>query len=99
MNDLSEPTFWNGLPTIAIRGSAIVADTLQFPMYWARPLVGIRIPVVCVQMEGVNAGGGVSYLDNRDGVGWFKVTKGKGLPAYGHSNVSIEVGSFEEISD
>jgi len=94
-----ELTYWNGLLTTASRGTAVVADTPEFPEYWARAIIGIRIPVVYVDLDGVNSGGGVTYLDNREGVGWFKVTKGKGLPQYSHGNVSIKEGSFEEDSE
>lgn len=92
-------TYWNGLPTTATRGTAIVADAPEFPEYWARPIIGIRVPVVCVDLDGVNAGGGIIYIDNREGVGWFKVTKGQGSPAYGHGDIAIVPDSFEEESD
>lgn len=93
-------TYWNGLPTLAFKGTAIVADAPEFTMYWARfegdkGIIGQRIPVVRVVLEGVNYGGGRLYLDNRDGSGWEKVTTGHGGPRYGHSEVRIEPGSFE----
>ena len=94
-------TYWNGLPTEAIRGTAIVSDDGRFPQYWARTdqLIGQRIPVVRVVLDGVNYGGGIDYLDNRDGSGWLKVTEGQGSPMYGHRTVQIEAASFipEEI--
>lgn len=90
-------TFWNGLPTRATRGTAVVVDSPSAPRYWARELVGQRIDVVEVDMVGVNVGGGVMYLDDRDGAGWRKVTNGHGSPRYGHRNVRIEPGSFEPI--
>ena len=89
-------TYWHGLPTIARRGTAVVADAPEFRLYWARALVGQRIPVVLVVLEGVNAGGGTAYLDNRDGHGWIKVTKGRGSARVAHAEVAIEEGSFEE---
>jgi hypothetical protein len=90
------PTFWNGLRTPAVRGTAIVADAPEFPKYWAREagLIGSRIPVVHVVLEGVNYGGGSSYLDDRDGSGWLKVTEGHGSPAYGHRDIAIVHDSF-----
>lgn len=89
-------TFWNGMPTKALRGSAIVADDGQFPAYWARTegLIGQRIPVVLVVLDGVNYGGGTDYLDNRDGSGWRKVTEGRGGPRWPHRNIDIVAGSF-----
>jgi hypothetical protein len=90
--------FWNGLPTQAARGTAVVADAPEFPMYWARDIVGQRIAVVWVNLDGVNYGGGETYLDDRDGSGWRKVTVGHGGPQYGHSDVAIEPGSFKPAS-
>lgn len=87
-------TFWNGLPTPAERGTAVVADAPAFPLYWARELVGQRIAVVRVDLNGVNYGGGIDYLDDRDGSGWRKVTEGHGGPRYGHRNVAVEPESF-----
>lgn len=92
-----EGTFWNGLPTVAERGTAIVAPAPQFPMYWARHLVGQRIAVVRVELDGVAYGGGTDYLDDVDGAGWRKVTEGKGGPGWPHSNVSIVDGSFQPL--
>ena len=94
-----EQAYWNGLPTFAMKGTAVVADAPEFPEFWARKegLVGERIPVVLVELDGVNYGGGTAYLDNRDGSGWRKVTEGHGSPAYGHREVSVETGSFEAV--
>lgn len=72
----------------------MVADSPEFPQYWARGLVGQRIAVVEVELGGVNYGGGVFYLDDRDGSGWAKVTEGHGSPRYSHANLSIEDDSF-----
>jgi hypothetical protein len=95
----AEPTgnaYWNGLPTTAARGTAVVADAPEFPQYWARTegIVGQRIPVVRVVLDGVNYGGGIDYLDDRDGSGWRKVTEGHGGPRWPHRGVAIEDGSF-----
>lgn len=87
--------FWNGLPTEAFRGTAIVADAPEVPMYWARDLVGERIAVVKVILDGVSQGGGVMHIDDRDGWGWVKVSSG-GNPRSGHARVTIVPGSFLE---
>lgn len=89
-------TYWNGLPTTAIRGTAIVADAPEFPQYWAKTagLIGQRIAVVQVDLNGVNYGGGIDYLDDRDGQGWRKVTIGHGGPAFPSAHLRIEEGSF-----
>lgn len=89
-----EKTYWNGMETEAVRGTAVVADEPAFPLYWARELVGERIAVVRVNLDGVNYGGGEDFLDDRDGSGWAKVTGGGG-PRMGHSSVAIVPGSFE----
>lgn len=91
-------TFWNGLPTRARRGTAMVADAPEFLLYWARGIVGDRIEVVEVVLEGVNAGGGITYLDDRLGDGWRKVTDGRGSPRFGHRTVHIVEDSFEAAS-
>lgn len=85
--------YWNAT---AERGTAIVADAPEVRLYWARScgLVGKRIAVVRVDLSGVNYGGGVAYLDNRTGQGWWKVTEGRGSSEYGHGNVAVEDGSW-----
>lgn len=77
-----EKGFWNGMQTEIERGSAI--DTLN----------GARIPVVRVVLDGVNYGGGTTYLDDRQGQGYSKVTADHGSPRIGHRDVRIEEGSF-----
>lgn len=94
-----EVTFWNGIPIDSMRGTAVVADAPEFPEYWARDIIGERIPVVMVNLDGANDGGGIDYLDNRENHGWTKITTGKGSPSYGHRNVSIVEGSFEPDPD
>lgn len=92
-------TYWNGLPTQAERGTAIVADAPEFPSYWARTegIVGQRVPIVRVVLDGVNHGGGVTYLDDRNGSGWAKVTNGRGAPRYSSRFVAIVADSFEAV--
>lgn len=92
---MSEQGYWNGLPTEVERGTAVVADAPEFPRYWARTegIVGERIAVVRVVLDGVNYGGGTTYLDNREGQGWAKVSTG-GSPRMGHADVAIEDDSF-----
>lgn len=85
-------TYWNGELTPAVRGTAVVADSTDFPLYWAREegLVGNRIPVVWVKYNGTEF-----YLDDRGDKGWIKITEGKGSPRFSHANVVIEHDSFE----
>lgn len=93
-----EQGFWNGLPTEIERGTAVVADAPEFPLYWARTegIVGFRISVVRVVLDGVNYGGGTTYLDDRRGEGYAKVMAG-GSPRVGHRDVSIIPLSFEAL--
>lgn len=91
----SPNAYWNGLPTHAVRGTGVVLDCPEFPQFWGRDLVGQRIPVVRIVLDGVNYGGGIAYLDDRDGSGWRKVTEGYGSPAYGHRD--LDVRDFRSI--
>ncbi|MDI1288686.1 MAG: hypothetical protein PSX37_01885 [bacterium] len=88
--------YWNALPTPARRGTAVVADTPDMPLHWARTegIVGQRIAVVEVVLDGVNSGGGRLYLDDREGQGWWKVTERFGSPSAGHKGVRIVPESF-----
>ena len=84
-------TFWNGTHADAILGTAVVADAPEFPQYWAKTegIIGERIAVVRVDYCKH-----VTYLDNRTGQGWAKVTEGHGSPRYPHSDLDIEPNSF-----
>lgn len=91
-------TRWNGLPTPAAQGRAVVAANPRFPKYWAKDLIGQRIRVCAVVLDGVASGGGVLFLDDRSGRGWAKVTTG-GSAGFAHSEVAIVPGSFEPFYD
>ena len=80
---MSEEPMWNGEPCGALKVRVVVADAPEFPLYWARDLVGMEIDAVQVTYNG-----DVFYLDNRDGSGWHKVTNG-GSPRLRHSELSI----------
>lgn len=66
-----------------------VAKALGIKHMPSEDLQGQRIEAVEVVLDGVNVGGGISYLDNRDGSGWAKVTEGHGSPRWGHRNVPL----------
>lgn len=87
-----KPTYWNGEPCKARKISAIVTDDVSFPLYWARreDLVGERIDLVEVEYSTETF-----YLDDRDGHGWYKVTRGRGSPRFGHREVTINHESIE----
>lgn len=84
--------YWNGLPTQVRRVVGTVPDhdpDKHPPLAWWRDLQGERIPAVEVVLDGVNYGGGIIYLDDRDEAGWHKVTVGRGSPRIGHREVPL----------
>lgn len=84
--------YWNGLRTQVRRVVGTVPNhdwAKHPPLAWWRDLQGQRIAAVEVVLENVNYGGGVIYLDNRDGSGWYKVTTGRGSPRVGHKEVPL----------
>lgn len=83
-------TFWNGEPCHAVRGKGVVADLPDRSNYWARPLIGIVIPVVRINYNGL-----AFDIDDRDGSGWAKVTICNGSPSYAHRNVKLRPGTFQ----
>lgn len=54
---MSEETFWNGLPCPCRKVTVIVADSGQFPLYWAKGegILGQRIDAVEVEPDSVEA--------------------------------------------
>lgn len=70
-------TWWNGEPVRAVRGTAELAD---------HP--GERIDVALLSWMGRPM-----YLDDTDGIGWAKLTTGRGAPAWPHRNVTVKRGS------
>lgn len=79
---LQTPTYWNGEPATCVRGTAIVIAPLEYE--------GNRMPVVLVSVGSVSP----FVLLDRGGQAWMKVTIGRGSPAYGHRDVSIDRESF-----
>ncbi len=84
---MTEETFWNGNPTPCRKVRVVVGDSGRFPRYWARVagLVGTVQPAVEVRYFDKPF-----YIDDRNGSGWYKVTKGHGSPSYPHSDFEIE---------
>lgn len=52
-------------------------------------LQGQRVDAIEVALDGVNFGGGIIYLDDRDGSGYNKVTEGRGSPLFGHRELPL----------
>lgn len=96
-----ERTYWNGQETPARPVWVVVADTPdRFPLAWWKPYVGTRRAAVEVVY-----GDQVFYLDDEGlpdageggaaGMGWRKVTAGRGTFRYFHRNVYPVEGSVE----
>jgi hypothetical protein len=68
--------FWNGLPTQVRKVTGVVPPHGDGhpPHAWWRDIQGERIEAVEVVLDGVNYGGGICYLDDRDGSGWSRET-------------------------
>lgn len=75
-------TYWNGHDVQAAKVSVVVGPCP--PGWWCAPLVGTVRQAVRVD----TGQGSPFYLDNEDGSGWWKVTKGKGSPRYPHRSLS-----------
>lgn len=88
-------TFWNGLPTPAVQVRVIVDRAPQYT-WWCADLAGTERAAVRVG-EGDNA----FYLDNEDGLGWWKVTEGRGSPRVGHRSLPVarEVSAEPSLED
>lgn len=86
---MSDKTFWNFEPTPARKVRVIVGPCLR-PTYWHNGLEGTEREAV-----EVNYHGEIFYLDNEGGPswpageGWDKVTKGRGSPDWGHSEIPV----------
>ena len=80
MSEIYYETFWNGEPCKAKRLRVIVGPSPA--TWWCAELEGAERDAVEVIY-----GKQTFYLDNEDGSGWLKVTKGRGSPMYGHKSL------------
>lgn len=84
--------YWNGLPTSVRKVTGIVREWREGdpPLAWWKDDVGSRISAVEVILDGVNFGGGSTYLYDEDGSGSRKVGPlGRGGPHMPHKNVPL----------
>ena len=81
-------TYWNNQPCKARIVRVIIAKA-ERPTFWYASLEGMEREAVEIS-EANQAGEQPFYLDNADGSGWLKVTKGKGSMMYGHRNLAVE---------
>lgn len=83
-------TYWNGEETPAVRVKIIIRSPTEHDpkgTWWLKHAGEDREAVR------VTYHGEVFYLDNATGLGWSKVTKGRGSPQWGHA--SLPNGSTE----
>lgn len=78
------PTFWNGEPCSA-RVVTVVVGKSPRKTWWCAEMEGQSRQAVEVDYQGHKF-----YLDNEDGLGWLKVTEGRGSPAWAHSSVPVQ---------
>lgn len=85
-------TYWNGESARANKVTVTVADKGTFSTPWFKDIVGQKRAAVEVIY-----GADVFYLDDENGSGWDKVTRGKGSPHIGHRQLEIDesAGVFE----
>jgi hypothetical protein len=81
---MSTATFWNGEPCQATRGVGTVADAPEFPLYWARSMVGERVPVVQVTY-----GEQRFTLYDEGSAAWRALTIGRGSPRWLKSSLTV----------
>lgn len=76
--------YWNGEPAQGERGFVTVPEHVEGdpPEAWWKPIVGRTEPVVVVRYYDQT-----HLLWNRDGIGWNKVTRGRGSPRWSHSSL------------
>jgi hypothetical protein len=88
---MSEQTYWNGEPCEACIVTVVVGKAAR-PTWWCAPLEGQEREAVEVKQSGH-----VFYIDNEGdgseqfpkGVGWQKVTIGRGSPRWGHLSLPV----------
>lgn len=81
--DGAELTYWNGEPTPA-RILRVIVGPSPVETWWCAGLEGSEREAV-----EVTYGGEKFFLDNEDGSGWAKVTRGHGSPQWGHSSLPV----------
>lgn len=79
-----EATYWNGQPCKATKVRVVVGKA-EKPTYWYAKLEGTVRNAVKIQYENTHF-----YIDNENGDGWIKVTRGLGSPQYGHGSLSVD---------
>lgn len=96
-----EMGYWNGLPTPIrkIVGTVKEWEEGDPPHAWWRDLCGQEVRAIEVVLDGVNYGGGVTYLYDEDGSGYYKVTRGNGSPRLGHKEIRLINIKEQEVNE
>lgn len=81
---VADQTYWNGEPCAA-RVVTVIVGKAPRETWWCAKLEGQPRRAVEVDYHGEKF-----YLDNEDGQGWLKVTRGRGSPHYQHSSLPVE---------
>ena len=81
---MNEETYWNGEPCDAKRVEVIVGQSPR-PTWWSAKFVGQKRPAVRIRY-----GGQQFYIDDEDGIGWDKVTSGRGSFRITHFSLPVE---------
>lgn len=76
-----ERTYWNGEPT-PCRKVRVIVGTVPIATWWCHGLTGTEREAV-----EVTYGEQTFYLDNEDGSGWAKVTRGRGMWTAYHASL------------
>ena len=79
-----ERTYWNYEPTPA-RIVRVIVGKSERPTWWCADLEGTEREAIEVNYHGHKF-----YLDNENGEGWNKVTRGRGGPEWGHSSLPVQ---------
>lgn len=77
-------TYWNFEPCQA-RIVRVIVGKSDLPTWWCADMAGTVREAVEVRY-----GKQLFYLDNEGGVGWRKVTTGRGDPRLSHANLPVE---------
>lgn len=78
-------TYWNGEPCPAKKVRVVVGPSPK-TTWWCAELVGTERNAVRVDYGGQPP----FYIDDEEGDGWAKVTRGRGGPECGHKGLPVE---------
>lgn len=94
-NDINpEETFWNGNPCRARYLTVVVANDPTFSKYWAKSYIGqVRKAIeITIIKRGILGTSKLEtfIIDNEDGSGYKKITKGRGSWKYSYGVLAVK---------